>query len=405
MRYRSRGDGDFSSTGKCIGHNGTIVPYTDTPYTIGAPSVVYSRDIQTISDVKTANFFRRIKNGELIINPCIRTSETLSVGGGSMSGTSYANNQHDDWYYQGPSVTLHARSFYDSGKGPIFPTLNVPDKTADVKLAAIAKIAAPNAYLMEDLLSYHETVNLLRHPLQAVVDTLKNFQKGPLTGASSSWLFYANAMRPLYGSLSDLADNISAKGQTLQKGVRLRATATASGSDQKWSTSKPGTCTYNVSLTRESHWRAVIFYKVRVPIDMDFTYRVGLRLQDIPVGVWNRVGLSYMVDRVVNISQAMRATMNLADPNIMIEGGCVSSTINQTSTQQLIDVPRFPPATTLLSGDLVTWNMRTYARDPWNPSFTDVANVPVHFGRLIEDASKTADLASLAYQQLMRLHR
>lgn len=131
-------------------------------------------------------------------------------------------------------------------------------------------------------------------------------------------------------------------------------------------------------------------------------FLLGLRGKDIPSTAWELVPLSFMVDRVVDISSAIRGLTNLADPRLKILAASVSVKTNIRGTALYINQVRKPSDgwSVTTSGETRSHN-GSYSRQTWSPSIIDT--VPVFRPtNLIKDAQSIADLFSLTAGILRR---
>jgi len=189
----------------------------------------------------------------------------------------------------------------------------------------------------------------------------------------------------------------------LRKNVRLRATGIGSDYQQSSGTATSGVLSWQRSLSQDEKSRAVVYYKLardRVPF---FSETFGLSARHIPVGLWNTVKLSFMVDRFYNVSKAIQAAQVFTDPEIHLEGGCVSTFVTTTKQWQVTGRTPITGWTVNLTGDVCTELSSSVVRRVWTPSVTDAKPV-LHVPGLVSNSEKVADLAALILQRLSKLH-
>lgn len=377
--------------------------YSDTSYV----AVVRKKDYAEMQDVVTPNFFKRMRAGELIVNPLYKYEEQVTCGGGSLTMTRISPpgpNDSFSGYYTGPSITQHIGIIYGNA-GWTLPLLSYVNRESDAKLNALQGILAPKARLMEDVLEMKSTISTLGNPLRSIHDIAKEmYKKRVLDGAAKAWLSYAMEFRPLYQSLCDLHDGLLHAAGQFNSGVRLRATGIAFDSQGGAKTEAVGSApaiTYTTSLNVHTKWRAVVYYRVKTPVKIDLQQYLGLRARDVPTGIWNVVGYSFLVDRVANVSRSLNALTNLMDPNVVVEGGCVTRDESRVETAQAINIASDPSLSRTVNGDLYTKTTQTRVRQPWTPSVVDITP-PVYVGGIVDSATKVLDLAALAQQALAR---
>jgi hypothetical protein len=126
--------------------------------------------------------------------------------------------------------------------------------------------------------------------------------------------------------------------------------------------------------------------------------KYGLRIKDASKTAWQLVPLSFMVDRVSNISQAISAISNLNDPGLRI---LAASVVTRASSNKSLDLKMAYHNTHQFNVDNVM-SLKTYdyTREVWNPSASDA--IPGFSpGNLVEDARSIVDLLALTIQRLI----
>lgn len=185
-------------------------------------------------------------------------------------------------------------------------------------------------------------------------------------------------------------------------GVVMRATGTRGYSSQ--TSSVAGNSVYNymdINKNLNGMWRAGIFYRLKRPSD-GVRFKYGIRGEDLPEGLWAIVPYSFMVDRVVDVSGAIRAATNLADPNIQILAGYVTHSVKRdvffASRSYSVVTGTMTETGT---GDLCSNFKTEVTRKPWLPSYGDV-KLPANLPDLTNSFTKVADLVALTLLGLKR---
>lgn len=84
--------------------------------------------------------------------------------------------------------------------------------------------------------------------------------------------------------------------------------------------------TIHVVEKRTGTTRAYIVYTIDNPV-ADWRFHLGLRTSDIPHTLWQLLPYSFMIDRMVDISKAVKALTNLANPGLhILAAGVVDKT-------------------------------------------------------------------------------
>lgn len=149
------------------------------------------------------------------------------------------------------------------------------------------------------------------------------------------------------------------------------------------------------SVTCSVH--AYIRYRVNNP-QYDWRWRYGLRNKDIPASFWAVMPLSFMVDRVFDVSSMIQAVTNLSDPSVQILGA--GHTIKRTETyirqhtSSTANTSTYPRLTYSGKGPRVVDTVFTMTRSSFTPQFGNV--VPSFNPKgLIADFTKSVDLVAL----------
>jgi len=359
---------------------------------------VSSTKTDVMTDVSSPFAKNIMRNGGIINNDMRFTRvETKVSGGGGMK------------YKTSPS-TLAVRSLVGSPTAfwlSNFPAMlagSIPlqvkvDANALAKQQAISRInKAPNGAL-EDIGEIRETLRFLRAPMSSLLRLSKSFSKkankkarreklGRTKAFADVWLEYRFAASPLIRSMESIIDGI---GRTRKKPEKIRSSGFV-GTNQDANdvfTSFQKTSIRSTSLNLST--RAGIRYSVSNPVgDVRFIY--GLRARDVPETLWNLLPLSFMVDRVINISSSIQAFTNLVDPNVKILNGWITTKETKVQTAQLSD----HSSLTILSltADVHTRKSFEYRRLAWSPSILDTI-APINYSGLINSVTNIMDLGSL----------
>jgi len=151
---------------------------------------------------------------------------------------------------------------------------------------------------------------------------------------------------------------------------------------------------YNRESSREWVVKAGILYEVSNPVD-DISFDLGLRPKDIPETLWAVTPYSFMVDRVINVSDIVRGVTNLLDPNVKILAGWTVLKDTHTQSWEYFHETNGSYQVTIVP-DTSTWTTFKYEWVPWYPTALDIIP-PSDIGGLVKDATTTTDLLSLIY--------
>lgn len=368
-----------------------------------------------MTDVIDESFHSRLAAGEVFANPCeLVVKKSL-----------WSTNTSDlTWW---PTATPDQKSYWLTGnqtraalEQAAFPgydqcQASVPsfDWEAQAKLRALANVDSTPYEFFEDLMEIRETLQFLKSPLSGIANLAKTIAKrrrgvGTKRQLADSlanlWNQYRFAFSPLLRSvmtgMEALAnyDNItrparrtahgfsSAESQT---GTEFHDTIKGDLVRQYWRTSK---------ITCDGH--ASIYYEVSNPL-VDWRFVLGLRLKDLPTTLWQVMPLSFMVDRLFNLSQMIGGLVNLADPTVSILASTFREKTTRDSTVTLWHRFNSSGITThsISHPDSVTYTTFTYKRSLWDPDVYDT--IPrLTPKNLVKDITSILDLISITLSRL-----
>ena len=373
-------------------------------------------------DVVTPDYHRKVKEGAIINNDCSYTRYTFASSG---NGESHYNSPSWEYYLRGPVSQYRQQSVLNFWDG-LSPAVEVSERRA--KLEALAHLDSTPYAFGEDVLELGETARFLKRPLKEIANISKKFRAGYLLrkkriirqhyadafkhrrpldisyyrrrkleiqkqivkAHAQTFLQYQFALSPLVRSTHDALEAYSATPAKLPE--RLTARGGDTGTDEQTGDKYYAGQTYSRLHAVSEEWKASILYTVSNPV-YDWRYRLGLRAKDIPTTIWQVVPLSFMVDRMVDVTSFSKGVINLAGPQVKILAA--STTHKSTVTKQ------YRLESEVVSGAVVTSNNETvtstdfgYDRRVWHPSFRDTIPEVKPKG-LVEDFLKIAELGAL----------
>lgn len=356
---------------------------------------------KTMSDVVTPGFSNKIRSGAIINNPCVYTESELSCSG---SGLGHYRNTGGTTEYElrGPL------SAYRASQVPLFPgkfpspSLET-DRLSRAKLVALANIDSTPYAFGEDAAEIGETLRFLKNPFNSLLKlsfSLRNLAKARQArnrflslaeATAEAWLSYRFAMMPLVRSCSNVVEALSSSDRTYPKRLSAHGRARSEGTRVTPYTHTNGR-SFSGTRTESDDFHASILYEVSNPI-RDWSWRYGFRGKDLPTTAWQVVPLSFMVDRLLDISSFSKAVINLGDPRIKILSGSTTYKRDRLFSYRLTNEVT-AGWTISTTGDTMTERTFSYSRAPWYPTVNDA--VPkLSLGNLVNDSTKIADLISL----------
>jgi hypothetical protein len=303
-----------------------------------------------------------------------------------------------------------------SSPPPSIPALGLEHDDEDLinraKQKALASIDTTPYAFAEDLGELKETFEFLRNPLKNLRNVTKLYKKAVTykylkarrrnaarlpEAIASAYLEYRFALSPLVRSIHDLVEAVMTDPKPLPKTRVARGYVKSAVEDHvpfSFSPYAGSVRSFDYRGSSKLGVSAYIHYRQRNPVE-DWRRKYGLRFKDIPETAWNLFPLSFMVDRVFNISNTISGLVALLDPSITILGAGYSTkrevytymrATGETQTNYQVNVHD--------TGTSVSDEQ--YDRYVWEPGVGDTIPTATPLN-LVSDITKTADLAGIIY--------
>lgn len=407
-----------------------------SPVHHSTPKVAYDREV--MDDIVTDHYRERIAAGEIINNPCNYSRFTHKL-----SGSVYWLRDDDVnpgyWHlFEGDGLTQlwlagNEQNLFDAEPAELKLFTEDDSKLLEAKAKAINNIDRADYNFGEDVGEIRETFRFIRSPLASMVNVATAFRRDVFRRTAvrskkkgyhantpqgereralnfsrdiaAAWAEYFWALQPLIRSIEDALTILGdiATGLDLDKQLPPRISSRGFSEDE---VSEQLDIQFSVSpLDRICHWQkyievehhASILYSLTDPV-RDWRKLLGLRFKDLPFTIWQVLPLSFMVDRVVDISGVIRGVTNLADPNVTILAASVRT---KRTTELRAQFTRCEQAnyTTTFTADEVSDTKFAYDRVLWYPNVSDL--IPkIEISGLVDDAFKIIDLAAVVLSRL-----
>ena len=398
-RHRERGFGSI---------NGTI----NNQYLVGSGPLTSGEYLQryeaeVMDDYVTDHYHRRILAGEIINNPCVYTHQTIEEDSSEETSYNPAGTGTTLTIRQTGPITKYR--MYGTGTGYLAATPVLNTSMAEAKLAALASIDSSAHAFAEDAGELQETIRFLKNPIGSLKDltvSLRNelrrtnrttYVKARSAATlakevSSLWLEYRFAASPLVRSVNDALEayseiqvfppeRLTSRGKSTGESIVMDSVVTLSGH------------TFSRVTTSELEQKAAILYTVTNPI-RDWRYRYGFRSKDFPTTTWQLVPLSFMVDRMYDVTSFLKGAINLGDPKVKILSGSQTTKVRTTESVKYQGYNGSPDWSAIGDGNERTRDTFSYNRVPWSPSFSDTIPRFKPEG-LVSDITNVADLTAL----------
>jgi hypothetical protein len=377
-----------------------------TPVNSVEASYVLSSQAKSIDDVVTPRYRQRIAAGEVINNPCylVDTTEKCSVSSVNLTDSGCGNVSYSGCL---------SKFWLDYG------TVNFPVPTnslvsalsaQDVRTSALAGMDRTEYAFGEDLGEIGETIRFLKNPIASLTKLatrqhalkLSKIRKGKdaAVAAAESYAAYQWAYKPLVRSVNDLTEALLTQVAARKPRYSSRSRLVHSQKSKHAGSHTIGSMTGEWESTNELdiEVKAQILYENHRN-DNETLKKYGLRLKDAPKTAWQLFPASFMLDRVVNVSNAISAVGNLLDANLVI---LAASTTTKTTRRREYTLTGLTSTYWTVHGftpDKVVEEQFTYNREVWTPQLSDIIP-PVTPGKLIEDVQSILDLTAITILKL-----
>lgn len=374
---------------------------------------VPSKVTESMDDVVVPNFSTRSNAGDIIINPLLYVKETFkTVGGPATVWFQHVNGHQQE--HVGPGVCAVIAAVHN-GYGYTFaaePDIDLQELVEASRLIALGNVDRAPYSFAEDLAEMRETLKFLKDPLDSIralsdelwwdvrflLEKTKKGKSNALTLAqaiANVWTSYRFAFSPLVRSVSDAIASVS---DNTTPPVRRTARGHREVSEENLEMESLGNFEY--STTVEYLVRSGVLYEDSNPFQ-GWRDKYGLRFKDIPETLWAVMPLSFMVDRVLNISAALRGVNAFLDPSIEMLGAWTTVRKKVVKTRACIGYnnPGLIKSSQITNPEVDVEEIFTLTREKWDPS-VDALIPNFDISGLIDTSTKLADLTALLLQKL-----
>lgn len=366
---------------------------------------------RTMVDHIIPSYLSRVKAGDYINNPCTLTVSTdYSQGAGQLVSVHKITGAVILW--AGPGSLSESVNGVTTAKPTLLSAPVGFGQTAEdvAKSKCLADVDSTPYSFAEDIGEIKQTIDFIRRPWSSV-DRLTtrmvrdarrwNSKRKALTYAkalSDVYLEYRFAFSPLMRSIQNaMVSLVDAPARPKRRTGRGFENALYKHSETQVKGAAGNQLIWNSGVHTQMTVSAYCTYEVSNPV-MDWRFKYGLRFKDIPETLWAIYPLSFMYDRVFNISDAIRGITNLSDPKLKIVGAGVVTRRTDRVYYSLLNQAHSSYNSTC-SPDTRYKDVFKYTRELWIPTVLD-AIPPVLPGGLIDTSTKIADLGALILKRL-----
>lgn len=321
-------------------------------YSLGAPTIFPQASFtryESMSDVTTPGWRTKIAQGEAVNNTLVYLSSSRRFSTWTSSHTAVNKTDSTKYYWNDNTGNTTARCL-DLIVNPLVVNPLLPQDFSQVediaKQKCLANVDATPYELFEEIGEIFETINLLRSPLQAFshaseVFRRQSFQAQKIRNAlerakalGAIWGTFRFAAIPLIRTVMTVLE--AYHDRDVRRPKRRRASGRASASvtgtlfHRTWGDFNGlNHINWDEIGARACDGHAYIGYEVDNPA-VDWQFKLGLRLKDVPTGIWELLPRSFMVDRFLNIKDMLSGIVNIYDPRVkFIYAGYVENNLSK----------------------------------------------------------------------------
>lgn len=381
----------------------------------GSPVLTHNSEFYSVDEMKdnvNPDFAIRSSLGDIVMSDVIHRKTNFSTSNDPYYRATLKSNPDSGYKNCGDgSLTMYHAGVY--GGVDVYETRNFdPDFIAREIEASqsrcLSRVDSTPYAFGEDALELAQTIAFLKNPVGRTLKNLDKFENwvryrffddATLTLGqvlAETWLTYRFAYQPLLFSITD-AIEIYQRGlsKKLRRFRRARDTRKFSNPSSQQVNTGPTNNLLHFHQEFAANLKIVstIFYEDKSPLRSSLE-QLGFGTKDIVPTLWAVVPLSFLFDRLYDVSTFIKGAQNLLDPSIEILGACVSTKEQYTCTTQ--NTGQTHPSYNITAiGDTVTYNEDIYDRFDYSPSYAfSLPNLTPE--NLVNDLTSIADSLALA---------
>lgn len=358
---------------------------------------------ETMADNPVPGYRKLIASGAIVNQPADYVSQRLEEIDGRYDAVYTGSGAHYERW--GAVCSQQSGGFDPLGYAP---DVDVDPLIADAKQQCVADINSTPYAFAEDTLEVANTLRFLRNPAQSLYKLAKDtektvwkYRRKRIKAAQMAnvlndlYLTRQFAIRPLVQSSYNAIDALNDKRNFTAE--RYNARGFASDSDS-WSGEHrryySGTVWDSFQIVAETTVKVHAYSMYSFRSERDALFKAGLRGSDGLVGLWQVVPLSFMVDRMLDISSFIKGFDVLTDPRLYV---LASGFVVRKSTKASMSYTgqTNPGWVTSGSGTITKHNYNYTRYTSWTPRVSDT--LPrFKPSNLVRDTQSIADLFSLS---------
>jgi hypothetical protein len=317
-----------------------------------------------------------------------------------------------------------------SALNPSIPGFIISDWQALARNDCLARMDNPEYSFAEPLAEVGKTLRTIKQPLRALKRIISSFARKrhqyndfrrthiAAEQLSDLWLSHSLNAGPNIRTVTDAIDAFASR--SIVKGFAKIRKVSATHEQSRVGTATSLADTFNFTrsgfsgvswaadrrntLHRTFLVTAALYYK-SLDDNTEASY-LGLRARDLPGLAWDLVPLSFMIDRLWNVSRFIKISSSLLSSRVRVLSGYETYRQTDRLTRKVSNIIRttsnvYNTASNCRPTDTPSWSTTTFSfgRSRWKPTAFD-ALPPNRAGKLLGSLSSTADAVSLMIKRL-----
>lgn len=381
----------------------------------------------TLADAARSGLQSKYRDLKRFIPPVQNLVYTCSTDEEPIGDTKFRYLPGVDFLLVHGSVTQHLNNLWAGAYTD--PSVTLPDwqkLLSEEKVKVLGRVSSPNYSFGEPIGEIRSTLSLVTQPLRTVDRLTRSFSRKlenrnfrtnraqaraiATAYAEISWAA-APLVRTVDSACQALADYFYKKTKpAFQRATSSKIVQGGSGTFKDNTYNFPYAGGFSArSWKCTGVCRKTVVYEVSAGVRYihedagSIGTLLGLRGRDIPLTLWQLMPLSFMVDRLYNVSGCLKAASNFLTTNVKFTGGWASTRRTTTTTRLLTNLRENPDWTNnpVIPSQTNPWVHTdfVYTRDQWAPGLGDIYP-PASASGLVSNLRRCADLAAVSVLRL-----
>lgn len=294
---------------------------------VNSTNVFGNGTVETMIDSTTPNFRSRIRRGEIVMNPMLRSIRVKTSRAISHAHV-YRNGYPNQWYiYSGGPETrlsLGVGSGVDliPQSGYLLTYDDVASLETELSTRLLSEIGRASTDSWENLAETQKTLSTMWSPLSTWFQFERKARAASLAlSAANAWVAYRYGVRPLVGSINSIMTAVDKGTKAVRKTTRTRGSISTSKGWTYTHSTQGIPATVNVTGTDSVEVRCMSLDEVV----QDWKYKYGFDAKSLLTLPWNAIPYSFVADWFFNIGDLIGAIAEASYQPVGL-GRCTSTT-------------------------------------------------------------------------------